>query len=174
MLCALETGLRTSDLDTAVSHCPLLNPFYQAPAVRGLASQASASQLPGQFSHHSTVWHRARHRGAPRSRAEVQPGTTPGPPISTDGWGGTELDPHSCTASQGCQRGYINSYLESHKQRVGLSADLASVDSQQATTPTIREATQNDAHFLALDSARLCSYPGSLSGHTTLADTGPP
>lgn len=33
---------------------------------------------------------------------------------------------------------------------------------QQAATPTIREALQDDAHFLALDLAKLCSHPGSF------------
>lgn len=136
VLCAVDMELRTLDLDTTFSHCPLLSPFYQAPAVHGLTAQASASQLPGQQSHHSTGWHRVRHRGAPGSLAEVQPGATPDPPISTDHcWGRTGLDPPCCTASQGCRRGYINSYLESHKQRVGLSANLASVDSSTSHNP---------------------------------------
>lgn len=34
---------------------------------------------------------------------------------------------------------------------------------QQATTPTIREAMQDDAHVLGLDPAKLCSHPGSVS-----------
>lgn len=130
VLCSLETELRTLDLDTALPHCPRLSPFYQVAAVHVLVAQASASQLPGQQSHHSTGWHKTRHREAPRSLAEVQPGATPGPPISADHcWDRTGPGPPCCTASQGCQRGYINSYLESHKQRVGPSADLASVDS---------------------------------------------
>lgn len=62
MSCTLETKLRTLDLDTASSHCPLLSPSYQAPAVHSRAAKASASSIPGQLSHHSTGWHRARHK----------------------------------------------------------------------------------------------------------------
>lgn len=92
----IEQG--TLDLDAASSRCPPLSPFYQAPAVHGLAAQTSASQLPGLLSHLRTGWPRLRQRGVPGTTGRGSTGATPGPLISIRGWGWSRLDPPCCTA----------------------------------------------------------------------------
>lgn len=85
-----ETELRTLDLDTVSSHCPLLSLFYQAPAVHGLAAQASGeprAEPPSSLvSSPVTVvaGTESGTKGTLGPLAEVQPGATPAPPISTD------------------------------------------------------------------------------------------
>lgn len=159
--------------DFGLRHClfPLSSsePSYQAPGVHSLAAQVSASSLPGQLPNHSTGTEPGT-RG-PESLAKIQPGAVPGPLISIDHyWGCTGLDPPCCTAqgqaaaSPRGAEGVTQTHWESHKQRVVLSADLAS-ELNKPQSPQL-EATQDDAHFLALDPAKLCSHLGSaLSGH---------
>lgn len=176
MLYALKTEQETLDLDLACSRCPLLSPFYQAPVVHGLASQTSASQLPGQLSHHRTGWHRARHRGGPGITGR---GSTRCHTWSTDlhpwlgllGVGPTLLhSPGQAASPPRGAEGVTQTHTWKATSRGSVSQQTWPLwTAQEATTPTITEAMQGDAHFLALDPARLCSHSGSLSGHASLA-----
>ena len=185
---ASETELRTLDLDTASSHCPLLSLFYQAPAVHGLAAQASGeprAEPPSSLASSPVTVVAGTEPGTKGTLgplAEVQPGATLAPLISTDccwgpqGYSRPAAQPRvSCLAAQrpSClmpsgAEGVTQTHAQKATSRESLSRQPWPLwMAQQATAPTIREATLTFWLWILPD--LVPTLAPSLSGQATLA-----